>query len=118
MRVLLIDDSRLQRAMLRQMVVNQYPDWEVADAASCNDAREQAGAGAFDFITLDINMPEENGLHFLPELRGLCPDARIAVISANVQSANQAEAREHGAQFISKPVNEEELLRFLAGETA
>src|SRR5207302_8981840 len=65
-RVLIIDDSALVRSLLTE-IVNREPDLEAIGAAPDPlVARERIRALSPDVLTLDIEMPELDGLE-LPE---------------------------------------------------
>ena len=69
-RVAIIDDSALVRAMLTQ-IVNSQPDMESVGAAPDPIvARELIRAKNPDVVTLDVEMPRMDGLEFLEKLKG------------------------------------------------
>lgn len=56
-----------------------------------------------DGVLLDVMMPVLDGLDALPELRSVCPDARIVMLSANDHPDVVAKARRLGADaFVTK----------------
>jgi len=72
-RVLIIDDSALMRAMLSEMI-NAAPDLEVVGAApDAPSAREMIKALNPDVLTLDFHMPKMDGIEFLERLMRLRP---------------------------------------------
>ena len=82
LRVLVIDDSLTIRAIVEQ-VVQQHPGCRVVGAASSiADARSMVHDLAPNVITLDLSMPEVDGLAFLNELRGK-PHPPIVVVSSS-----------------------------------
>lgn len=113
-RVLLVDDSRISRLMLKAIIMHQYADWEVKEAENADIALSMCLKGTFDFITLDMNMPGRDGLTVSPELQEACPDARIALLTANFQERVKNKAEAQGLTFLPKPITEEVILRYLA----
>jgi len=111
--VLLVDDSRISRLMLKAIINSKYPDWQISEAEDAIDALNQCKTGTFDFITLDMNMPGRDGLTISPELQESCPAAKIALLTANFQERIQEQAKAQGLSFIPKPITEEKILDYL-----
>lgn len=104
-RVLIVDDSATMRSLIRE-VLRRDPAIEVAGEAG--DAREaRAAIKAFrpDVVTLDVEMPEMNGLEFLDKIMRLRPTPVIMVSSETATGASTAiEALEIGAfDCVAKP---------------
>jgi two-component system chemotaxis response regulator CheB len=103
--VLIIDDSALIRAILTE-VINSYPDLYVAGAASNPlQAREMIKTLNPDVLTLDVEMPEMDGLTFLDKLMRLRP-MPVLMISSLTERGSEAALRalEIGAvDFLPKP---------------
>jgi two-component system, chemotaxis family, protein-glutamate methylesterase/glutaminase len=104
-RVLIVDDSALIRSVLRE-IVNSYPDMEAVGAASNPlQAREMIKTFNPDVLTLDVEMPEMDGLTFLDKLMRLHPMPVLMVSSLTQQGSEVAlRALELGAiDFVAKP---------------
>ena len=105
-RVLIIDDSALMRKVLTD-VLGADPDIEVVGTASDPlVAREKIKQLNPDVITLDIEMPNLDGLTFLERLMRLRP-MPVVMVSALIPKDTEAtlQALEMGAvDFIPKPV--------------
>jgi two-component system chemotaxis response regulator CheB len=68
-----------------------------------------------DVITLDINMPIMDGLTALGEIKKICPECKVLMVSAlTTEGARETiEALEKGAiDFITKPTDYQELFKF------
>lgn len=113
-RIMLVDDSRISRLMLKAIINNHYPDWVVAEAEDAKEALTRCQSTTFDFITLDMNMPGVDGLTISPELQQACPNAKIALLTANFQERVQEQAKEQGLSFIPKPITEDKIIDYLA----
>ena len=104
-KVLVVDDSALMRAILTE-VINSAADMEVVGAAPDPlIAREMIKQNNPDVITLDIEMPKMDGLEFLERLMRLRPTP-VVMISALTERGSNATLRalELGAvDFVSKP---------------
>ena len=103
--VLIIDDSALIRAILTE-VINSFADLHVVGAASNPlQAREMIKTLNPDVLTLDVEMPQMDGLTFLDKLMRLHP-MPVLMISSLTERGSEAALRalELGAvDFLPKP---------------
>lgn len=111
--IMLVDDSRISRLMLKAIINAHYPDWHVIEAEDAKSALVLCQQNQFDFITLDMNMPGVDGLTISPELQEACPTAKIALLTANFQERVQEQAKEQGLSFIPKPITEDKIIDYL-----
>lgn len=104
-KVLIIDDSALIRSILKE-VINSFPDMEAIGAATNPlQAREMIRTLNPDVLTLDVEMPEMDGLTFLEKLMRLRP-MPVLMISSLTERGSEAALRalELGAiDFLAKP---------------
>jgi len=104
-KVLVIDDSALIRSVLKE-VINSFPDMEVIGAASNPlQAREMIKTLNPDVLTLDVEMPQMDGLTFLEKLMRLRPMPVLMISSLTERGSDAAlRALELGAvDFLPKP---------------
>lgn len=80
MRVLIVDDSAFMRKMIRQIIESRKEFEVVGIARDGVEAVEQAKSLKPDLITLDIEMPNKNGLDALREIRLTCRQHPPAVL--------------------------------------
>ncbi len=113
--VLVVDDSKLARAVAVRLLRQARPDWAVREAANAEEALTMVAGGPVDVALLDFNMPGKDGLALAAELRAGQPGMPIAVISANIQDEVIARARELQATFLAKPLTGDALAGFLSG---
>ncbi|MGR5149515.1 response regulator [Photobacterium alginatilyticum] len=115
-KLLIVDDSAFSRRMIRRAIPEQWSvDMAEADSGRC--ALDMCKASGFDYVFLDLTMPEVDGIEVLKHLKEMGYPAKVYVISADIQQEAQKEARELGAlAFIPKPVTAEELGAFLHQE--
>ncbi|WP_232788527.1 response regulator transcription factor [Macromonas nakdongensis] len=105
-RLLVVDDSRVSRMIIKGKVASLCPDWEVFEAASGDEALALAPQLRPHFVTMDVNMPGISGFEAADRLRGLLPQARIALLTANIQESSRERAAAMGVKFVQKPVTE------------
>ncbi len=112
-RILIVDDSSFMRRSLRTILEGAGYD-VVAEAGNGLEAMEFFYQYKPDAITMDITMPEFNGLQALKEIKSLNPKAVIVMCSAISQKAYIKEALELGASdFILKPFKPNSVLMTL-----
>lgn len=111
--LLVTDDSMIIREMIKE--VARRADWEVvAEAINGLEAVQMYEHHRPDAVTLDLTMPEYDGLYALRGIRQLNPEAQVLVVSAIDQAPVIKEAIDLGAaDFIVKPFDESRLLRAL-----
>lgn len=108
-KVLIVDDSALTRRSLRQIL--ETAGCEVVEAEDGLTALERFYIEKPDVVMLDLVMRGMYGLDVLQKLRELDADARIIVVSADVQSSSQEMAELAGAKaFINKPFDKADIL--------
>ena len=111
-RVLIVDDSALSRRTLRQIL--EPAGYEVAEAEDGLTALERYFIEKPDVVLLDLVMKGMYGLEVLTKIRELDADARIVVVSADIQTSSQELVEEAGAKaFINKPFDRAEILKAL-----
>jgi two-component system, chemotaxis family, chemotaxis protein CheY len=114
MKLLIVDDSVIIRKAIEKYTTKY--DLEVVGLASNGKlAIEMFAQTLPDIVTLDITMPEMDGLSALIEMLKIKPEAQIIVISAQSDKSTVLDALEKGAvDFIPKPFNEEKLSQVLS----
>lgn len=111
-KVLIVDDSALTRRSLRQIL--ESAGCEVVEAENGLDALERYFLDKPDVVLLDLVMKGMYGLDVLQKIRELDPNARIVVVSADIQTSSQDLAGEAGAAaFINKPFDRTDILSAL-----
>ena len=111
-KVLIVDDSALTRRSLRQIL--ETAGCAVVEAENGLDALERYFLDKPDVVLLDLVMKGMYGLDVLQKIRELDPNARIVVVSADIQTSSQDLAGEAGAAaFINKPFDRSDILSAL-----
>lgn len=116
--LLIVDDSRVSRMMIRAFVLAKYPEWIILEAADADEALKIVDRDTPNFCTMDINMPGIPGTDAAEQILAKYPGTRIAIFSANIQDSSRTRAAMLGAHFVAKPVTEKSVglaLDFLEG---
>jgi len=107
-RVLVVDDAMLIRRMVTDVLVAD-PSIEVAgEAANGRIALQKIAQLSPDLVTLDVEMPEMDGLQTLKEIRKVYPRLPVIMFSAVTErgAANTLEALHYGASdYVTKPAS-------------
>jgi two-component system chemotaxis response regulator CheY len=109
-RLLVVDDATIMR--MRISGVAREAGWEiVAEATNGVEGLAKYREHRPDLVTLDIVMPELDGVEMLRQLRSEDPAARVVMVSAVDQRAKLRECIALGAlDFVVKPFDKERLL--------
>lgn len=103
-RVLVVDDSAFARTVLSRMLRTSNEVDVIATARDGKDALERIGALDPDVVTLDLTMPELDGIGVLRALAGRASPKVIVVSISGVDSELGAEALTLGAvDLVTKP---------------
>lgn len=104
-RLLVVDDSALMRKHMRQ-IFEAEGDFTLAFARNGREALDQARTFLPDVVTLDVNMPELDGISCLEQLMESDNPARVVMVSSLTEegAAVTLRALELGAvDFVPKP---------------
>lgn len=109
-RVLVVDDAAFMRMMIKDILTKNGYD-VVGEAADGLQAVERYQDLRPDLVTLDITMPEMDGIDALKHIRSADPSARVIMCSAMGQQSMVIDAIQAGARdFIVKPFQAERVL--------
>lgn len=107
-RVLIVDDSSVVRAMMRRWLTEEADIDMVGMAIDGEDGVAKAAEFTPDVVVLDIEMPRMDGLTALPQILKAAPRARVLMASTLTQRAARVtlEALSKGASdYLAKPDN-------------
>ena len=112
--LLIVDDSRVSRMMIKGRVQTAHPDWVIYEASDGPEALALVQSQAPDFISMDVNMPGITGFEAIEQIRAAGSKARIVMMTANVQLSSRERAAELGVYFVKKPAAAESVQLMLA----
>jgi len=117
-KVLVVDDAMFMRKVVSDALVSGGHE-VVGEASNGQEAIDQFKELRPDVMTLDITMPEKDGLAALKEIIALDPSARVVMCSALGQESKVLEAVKAGAKdFIVKPFQKDRVLSAIEKATA
>ncbi len=112
-RILIVDDEEIVRASCRKLLQpHGYTVSEAEDAGSALKLMETTG---FDLVLSDLKLPDASGIELLKDIKEVCPDTEVILITGYGTVSTAVEAMKLGAyDYIEKPFRPEELVS-LAG---
>jgi len=110
-KVLVVDDAIFMRTILKDILVKNGFE-VVGEAGNGLEAIEQFKTHKPDIVTMDITMPEMDGIVALQELKKIDQNATVCMVSAMGQEKIILESIKSGAKdFIVKPFNAEDVIQ-------
>ncbi len=112
-KLMVVDDSNIIRNRI-QRAYNADNFMLVASANNGIDAIEKFNTHNPDVVTMDLTMPQMDGLECIEQLVKINPEVRILVVSALSDKSTGIEALSLGASgFLCKPFSDDELMEAL-----
>lgn len=109
-RILIIDDSRTSRRMLKNILIENGHEI-IGEANEGQLGYEMYVDLEPDIVTLDITMPVLDGLGCLDKIMTFDENAKVIMITAAGQKEKMVEAIKLGAtEFIQKPYEPKQIL--------
>lgn len=110
-KILIVDDAAFMRMMIKNILVKNGYD-VIGEAENGKQAVSLYMEGKPDLVTMDITMPEMDGLEAVKAIRATDPSANIIMCSAMGQQSMVMDAIQAGAKdFIVKPFQQDRLLQ-------
>ncbi len=111
-KVLIVDDAAFMRQLLKKILVQE--GYECAEAGTGREAIAAYPDVRPDVVTMDITMPDMDGIETLRELKARHPEAKVVMCSAMGQESLVLDAIKAGAtDFIVKPFKPERVIQAL-----
>lgn len=113
-KILIVDDALFMRSMIRDILTSSGRYDVIGEAHNGRDAIEKFQELRPDLITMDIVMPEMDGIQATREILKLNPKMKIVICSALGQEPLVIESIAAGARdFIVKPFTPERVLQII-----
>lgn len=114
MKILIVDDSRIMRMIVKNSLLKQKRhEYDFFEADNGVDAFNILESTSVDLVLLDWNMPQLSGLDLMKELRVLPRYAELPIIMITSEAAkyNVIEAVKAGVNdYMIKPVDDKKLI--------
>ncbi|MFD2044946.1 response regulator [Ornithinibacillus salinisoli] len=108
-KILITDDAAFMRMQLKD-ILTKLGHEVVGEAENGQDAVDKYQELQPELVTMDITMPEMNGVDAVKEIKKLNPEAKVIMCSAMGQQGMVVEAIQAGAKdFIVKPFTPERI---------
>lgn len=109
-RILITDDAAFMRMMLKDILTKGGYEI-VGEAANGNESFEKYQQFKPDLVTMDITMPQCDGITALKQIMAADPSAKVIMCSAMGQQAMVIESIQSGAKdFVVKPFQPQRVL--------
>ncbi len=114
MKILLVDDEKLQLTRLEESVKSVLPTADIVSYTNPVLALNENKKQKIDIAFLDIEMPGLNGIQLAKSLKSINPKINIVFVTAFNRFALDA-MKIHASGFVTKPVNEEKVFEEING---
>lgn len=109
MNILIVEDERLQREVLSELLRKE--GFKVFEASSAKEAESKIKSESIDVCLLDLRLPDKDGLALLPEIKSVNPEMDVIIITAFGSIESAVTALKSGAHdYLLKPISFEDLL--------
>ena len=115
--VLIVDDATFVRVKLKKIVEKMDFAEVIGEATNGDDAVSLYKDLKPDLVTMDLVMPNRDGIQAIEDIIAYDKDAKIIVVSAMGQDLSITEALEKGAkEYIKKPFKDDEVYTIIERE--
>ena len=118
---LLVDSSVSFRQALSDVLLVYFPSISVEETGNVTEALSKVECLRPNIIFMDIQLPGENGLEFIKEIKQVYNDIVIAILTTNNLPEHRQQAFENGANHYIKKGDDssmEEILALIEGVQA
>ena len=112
--VLIVDDATFVRVKLKKIIAKMDFAEVVGEASNGEDAVTLYKTLKPDLVTMDLIMPNRDGIHAIDDILTFDKSASIIVVSAMGQKMSMDEVFEKGVkEYIKKPFNDDEVYNII-----
>lgn len=116
--ILIVDDSRTSRKILRQ-ILEENGHTVVDEAVNGQEGVQKFQASKPDIVTLDITMPVLDGIEALKMIKAMKSDEKVIMITAAGQKSKMIDCIKLGADdFLTKPFDKSEIIAVISKMSA
>src|SRR5580704_6711713 len=102
MRVLIIEDEKNMAGEMSEFLEKAFYLCDIAYTA--DQGRKAMEENPYDFILLDLGLPDKDGLHLLSETKKICPSASYIILTARGDLEDRIKGLDLGADdYLPKP---------------
>lgn len=116
-KILVIDDAFFMRILLKKTLAQKpNSDFEfevIAEASNGKEGLDLYKICNADIVTVDINMPQLNGLEFLKKVRLINPNVKAIIISTTMNGSVKKELENKNTRYLPKSFQPEYLYKIL-----
>ncbi len=110
-RIMVVEDSSLMIAVLRNFIKKDFPDIEVTEAHSGEEAITLYTSHRPDMVFMDIKMPGMDGIEAMERIRAQNPGARIVMCTSLKEPEQEERAKKAGCMgYIMKPFSRQDIV--------
>ncbi len=114
LKLLIVDDSKFTQKVEGNLFKEVIPDLEIYCANDGKEGLQKYSEIHPDLTIVDLLMPNMTGMELLKEIKDIDEDAKMVVVSADVQEKVKQEAYDLGAlAFVNKPINKAKIEEIL-----
>ncbi len=108
-KVLIIDDEIGPRESLRMIIKDKYP---VKTAPNALEGLKLLSEDDFSVVLLDLRMPHMDGITALQEIKRICPDSEVLIVTAYASVDTARKAIQYGAfDYLMKPFDRNDVIK-------
>lgn len=96
MKVLIVDDHPIMRVGVRELVERAWPEAEVNEAETIEDAVASFSTAPADIVLLDLSLPDATGVEGAARMLRVTKGAPILILSMNAESSYAARLLQMG----------------------
>jgi two-component system, NarL family, invasion response regulator UvrY len=112
MNILIVDDHAVVRKGLKQIIAEEYPDANIAEAADTEGMVAQVVKADWDVIICDINMPGRSGIEGLKQIKEINPATPVLIMSMNSEDQYALRVLKSGAAgYLSKDTVHDDIIQ-------
>lgn len=97
MRFLLIDDHKIIREGLKQILLMHFPSSTFDEGSAAEDVLDQIGSRDYDVVICDLSMPGRSGLDVVKQLKTIHPNLPVLILSMHPEEHYALRALKAGA---------------------